>query len=630
MASATSSGGVIRFGVFELDVSAGELRKRGMRLSIQGLPVQILGILAARPGEVVTRDELRNLLWPADTFVDFDHSIRNAVGRLREALSDSAETPRYVETLPRRGYRFIGQVEGSNSALLPPEQDATIPSLPVTKRRSEHVIAAILLIGIFGSGILGYVRFLRPSTVPPIRSVAVLPLENLTGDPDQEYFADGMTDELITTLAQMSSVPVISRTSTMRFKGAHKPLPQIARELNVDAIVEGAVSRSGNQVRITAQLVDARTDRHLWARSYERDLRDVLQLQREVTSAISDEIRAKLAVRERPHPVSAKSVDPEAYEDYLRGRFSWEKGELKQSLAYFQRAIQINPNYALAYAGLAHTYISLGQPWVKEGDMRPRDVHSRAEAAARKAVEIDASLGDAHLALARVIQVYDWDWPAVEEEYRESLELNQNDALAHALFGEYLQQMGRNEDAFAEWRHAIELDPLDSGMMAGLGSAFYTARQYDSAINEFQKALQLDPDYVDTLLGLGWAYQAKKMYPEAIAELQKAVNLSNRHEVPLASLGQVLGKAGRMKEAARILDELKGRSERHYISPCLFALVQIGLGERDQAIASLEQSYTNRDQWILYLNVDPHLDDLRSDPRFKDLARRVGIPQHST
>jgi tetratricopeptide (TPR) repeat protein len=436
-----------------------------------------------------------------------------------------------------------------------------------------------------------------------------------------------MTEELTTELAQISSLKVISHTSVAQYKGTKKSLPQIARELGVDAVVEGAVERWGDKVGITMQLIHAPSDRHLWAKSYERDLGNVLDLQREVTHAIVDEIQAKLTVPEKARLASVQSVDAQAHEDYLKGRFSWEKAELRKSIAYFQRAIQETPNYALAYAGLANAYISLGQPWFPEGDLRPKDVLPQAEAAAREALQIDPALGDAHLALARVIQIYDWDWPAVEREYRKALELNQNNAQAHAFFGEYLQQMGRNEESLAEWRRAVELDPLDRAAAADVGFAFYTARQYDSAIQAFQKALELDPDYVGTHVGLGWVYQQKKMYPDAILELQKAVDLSNRHEVPLASLGQVMGESGRKQEAARILEELRRRSQQRYISPCVVALVQIGLGEREQAIASLEQGYNNRDQWMLYLKVDPHMDDLRTDPRFQDLVRRVAIPQ---
>jgi TolB-like protein/Tfp pilus assembly protein PilF len=488
------------------------------------------------------------------------------------------------------------------------------------------IACALLVAFVIGFNVTGLRErlFGRPDS-GKIRSLAVLPLENLSRDTEQDYFADGMAEALTTELAQISALKVISHTSVVQYKGTKKSLPKIAQELGVDAVVEGAVERSGDKVQITVQLIQASSDRHLWARSYERSLRDVLALQREAAHAIADEIKARLTSPERAHLTSAGSINSEAYEDYLKGRFLLEKGAVKKSIGYFQEAIQKDPNYALAYAGLANSYISLGQPW--GGDLSPKEVLPQAKAAAMKALEIDDSLGEAHLALARVVQLYDWDWAAVEREYRRALELNPNDAMALNWYGEYLQEMGRNEEAFAQIRLATVLDPLSSGSVNNLGYAFYTARQYDQAIHAFQKALELEPEMIEAQVGLGWVYDERKMYREAIAETEKAVNLSNRHELVVASLGKTLGDSGRKQEARKILEELAERSKHKYISPCLIALVQIGLGERDQAIASLEQGYTDRDQWMLYLKVDPHMDDLRSDLRFKSLLRRVGLPQ---
>lgn len=489
---------------------------------------------------------------------------------------------------------------------------------------SCSVTAGVAAFAVLGAGrVLERIR--TAPAAPAIQSLAVLPLENLSADPGQEYFADGMTEALTTELAQISSLKVISRTSVMQYKGTKKPLPQIARELAVDAVIEGAVQRSGDRVGITVQLIHAPSDRHLWAKSYERGLRDVLELQRDAAHAIADEIKARLTPPEKLHLASAHPINSEAYEDYLRGHYYGEHNAAK-GVAYFQQAIQKDPNYALAYAGLANSYISLGMPW--GGDMSPKEVLPQAKAAATKALEIDDSLGEAHLALARVIQLYDWDWPAVEKEYRRALELSPNDAMAHNSYGEYLQEMERNEGAFAEMRQAMALDPLSSAGASELGYIFYTARQYDQAIRAFQKALELDPDYVEAHVGLGWVYGEKKMYREAIAELEKAANLGNRHDLIVASLGKVLGDSGRKQEARKPLEELEERSKHRYISPCLIALVQIGLGEKDRAIASLEQGYSARDQWMLYLKVDPHMDDLRSDPRFQDLLRRMNFPQN--
>src|SRR5712692_2755925 len=647
-----SSPHLIRFGLFEVDTRSDELRRQGSKVSLQEQPFHALVLLLERPGEVVTREELSKKLWPENTFVDFERGLNKAINKLRAALRDDAEKPRFIETLPQHGYRFIASLEGVLPGSPPDSTDQEPPtanheSIDLTvekphaeipessrarpqRRRVWLVFAACaflvaLLVGFDAGGLRQ--RFFRSPDPSGIRSLAVLPLENLSHDPEQEYFADGMTEALTTELAQISALKVISHTSVVQFKGTKKSLPQIAQELGVDAVVEGAVQRSGDKVGITVQLIHAPSDRHLWAKSYERDLRDVLALQREVAQAITDEIKAKLTPPEKARMASARSVNSEAYENYLRGRFLLSTQgdvEARKGMAYFQRAIQKDPNYALAYAGLAESYITLSQPW--NGDLTPQEALPQAEAAARKALEIDDSLGEAQLALARV-SLYHWDWPAAEKEYRRTLELNPNDAMAHGWYGEYLEAMARNEEAIVELRQAIALDPLNSNHVAHLGSFFYHARQYDQGIREFQKALGLEPDMIYAHQGLGWVYEQKKMYREAIAEQEKGVNLTNRDAFAVASLGIVLGESGRKREAKKLLEELQERSKQRYISPCLIALVQIGLGNRDQAIASLEQGYTDRDPGMMYLKVDPEMDDLRSDPRFQDLLRRVGLPQ---
>jgi TolB-like protein/DNA-binding winged helix-turn-helix (wHTH) protein/Tfp pilus assembly protein PilF len=640
-----------RFGDFEFDPRARQLRKRGHRIRLHGQPLEILRLLLEHPAEVVLREDLRAKLWPEDTFVDFEHSLNAAVNKLREALGDNAKNPCFIETVPRRGYSFIAPVEGALLASATDSADhlapaaneqaielilekpaAEIPAPAGTRTQWRTVWLPFIACASLGALFIGFnggglrQRFLGRPNPGTIRSLAVLPLENLSRDPEQEYFADGMTEALTTELAQISALKVISRTSVMQYKGTKKPLPQIARELDVDAVIEGAVQRSGDKVEITVQLIHAPSDRHLWAKSYQRGLGDILELQREAAHAIADEIKVKLTPPERVHLASARPINSEAYEDYLKGHYySYSERNQRKGIAYFRQAIQKDPTYALPYAGLANSYISSGMPW--GGDMSPTEVLPQAKAAATRALEIDDSLGEAHLALARVIQLYDWDWPAVEKEYRRALELNPNDAMAHNWYGEYLQEMGRNEEAFAQMRQAMVLDPLSSDSASELGYAFYTARQYDQAIHAFRKALELEPDYVDAHVGLGWVYEEKKMYREAIAELEKAAELSKRHELVVASLGKVLGDSGRKQEARKLLEELEQRSKHRYISPCLIALVQIGLGEKDRAIASLEQGYAARDQWMLYLKVDPHMDDLRSDPRFQDLIRRVGLPQ---
>src|SRR2546426_2958388 len=401
------SHGTVRFGIFELDADAGELRKQGTRMKLQEQPLQMLQVLLQRPGEVVTREELQQKIWPSDTFVDFDHGINNAIKRLREALGDAAETPHYIETLPRRGYRFIGKIE---------------------------------------------CEALR------MRSLAVLPLENLSHDPQQEYFAEGLTEALITTLAKVGELRVVSRTSAMLYKGVHKSMREIARELDVDAIIEGTVLRVGRRVRITAQLIDAAKESHRWAESYERDLRDVLALQTEVAQAIAREIRIKLTPLDQARFAEVVPVEPDAYEAYLRGRYHWNRrsGEgLGKAIHYFQQTIAEDPTYAAAYSGLADCLSALGW-W---GFVSPNEGCGRAKKLALQAVELDPSLSEARASLAWASMLYDYDFAAAEREFERSVELNPHYPTAHQWFGLYLAMMGRYEEAYTELKRAIRLDP---------------------------------------------------------------------------------------------------------------------------------------------------------------------------
>ena len=401
MASAAKSDPTIRFGAFELDVRTGELRRNGIRLPLQGRPIQILAVLLEQPGEMVTRDDLRRRLWPADTFVDFDHALHNGIARLRDVLGDSAELPRFIETLPRRGYRYIEPTVEGQAALsvIAASSPATTPG---SARRKHHPIlfAALLVALVAALGVGGwlYRRSQRQETLPEIHSLAVLPLDNLSGDPSQEYFADGMTDELITELAQIGSLRVISRTSVMHYKATSKTAPEIARELQVDAVLEGSVARSGTRMRITAQLIEARADRHLWAGSYEGELKDVLSLQDAVALAVVKQIRLRLSTHEKARLSRAHQVNPEAHEAYLRGLYYWNKrgrAGLDKAIEYFNRAIAIDPNYALPYAGLAQCYVPLSY----FGYMRGTEAQAKAAAALQKALDLDDSLAEAHTAL---------------------------------------------------------------------------------------------------------------------------------------------------------------------------------------------------------------------------------------
>ncbi len=452
MAGSSASLGTVRFGVFEFDPRVGELRKQGMKLKLQGQPVEILKLLLEHPGEVVTREELQRKLWPADTFVDFEHSLNAAVKRLRDALDDSAETPRYIETLARRGYRFVAPVEG----LAPvPASRRISPSVWIGSAAALALLAVLVALNVGGSRdrILG--RATRP-----LRSVAVLPLTNLSGDPEQDYFAEGMTEALITELGKISALRVISRQSMMQYKGTKKSAPQIAKELNVEAVVEGSVLCSGDRVRVSVQLIQAVPERHLWANTYDQDLRDVLAVHSEMARAVAGEVRAKLTPQEERLLLSARSVNPEAYAAYLRGLYFYNRlvttEDLETALESFQQAVKKDPSYAPAHAAVASCYARLGY-----GPPRKEDVSSKARAAALKALELDETLAEAHAALGYIKVSFDWDWPGAQREYKRAFELNPNSVDVHLKYALFLARIrGQPDEGIAEAKRAHRGRPV--------------------------------------------------------------------------------------------------------------------------------------------------------------------------
>jgi TolB-like protein/DNA-binding winged helix-turn-helix (wHTH) protein/Tfp pilus assembly protein PilF len=620
----------IRFGPFEVDLHTGELRKQGLRLTLKGQPFDVLAILLARPGEMVTREELQKKLWPADTFVDFEHGLNTAVNKLREALGDSAENPRFVETLARRGYRFIYPVEGSAASQGAPSPLGKMLALqmPARKRWFLALTAALMVALVsllFALNVAGVRDRLLRHTVPRIESIAVLPLENLSGDPEQEYFAEGMTDELIATLGKVSALRVISRTSAMRYKKTDKLLPQIARELNVDAVVEGSVLRAGDRVRITAQLVQATTDKHLWAETYEREMRDVLSLQEEIAKAIAQQVQAKLSPQEQTRLAVARPVNPEAHRLYLLGRFHWNKRTeegFKNAIDHFQSALEIDPGYAAAYAGLADSYNMLSD-W---GFLPPKEAIPRGKAAAQKALEIDESLAEAHTSLALAYFEYDWDWAACEKEYKRAIELDPNYATTHQWYAEYLWAMKRHAEAIAEDQRAQQLDPLSPIISTDVASDYLFTRQYDEAIRRYRNALSLFPEFVPAHLWLGHTYMANGMHQQAIVAYQKAMSLSGASAAEVAALGQAYAKGGIRGYYLWELRRLREESKHRYVRAVDFAYLFAGLGEKDQAFSYLEKAYEDRDYKLGLLQVEPRFDPLRSDPRFQDLLRRMNFP----
>jgi TolB-like protein/DNA-binding winged helix-turn-helix (wHTH) protein/Tfp pilus assembly protein PilF len=648
----------LRFGTYEFDLRSGELRKHGIRLKLQEQPSQILAILLEHRGEMVTRDELQRRLWPSDTFVDFDHSLNTAVMRLREALSDSSENPRFIETLPRRGYRFVAPVD---EKALPPSDSALTQSGEVVLPHAPHsnessAITSLLLeptptpakstgrisrprlmvltpfvFAMILAGALGVRYLVRPTaaTAPPnqLTSLVVLPFENLSADKDQAYFADGMTDELIAHLAKIRSLRVISRTSSMEYKGTHKTLSQIARDLNVDSVVEGTVLRSGDRVRITAELVQVATDRHLWAETYESQLGDILTLQSHVASAIVNEIRVKLTPEDQVRLATTRPVSTQSYEDYLKGRFYWNKRSqegLTKAIDYFQLAIENDPNYALAYAGLADCYSIIGSAIV--GTVPASEVAPKARAAALKSLELDNTLAEAQTSLATVRFNYDWDWNAAATGFRRAVELNPSYATAYQRNSLYLMSMGRTSESIAEMNRAHDLDPLSISMNFSLGWRLYMAREYDQAIEQLRNSIDMDPDFVLPHLVLGQAYEQKRAFDQAIAELRRAADISQNSPPAIAALARTYALSGRTAEARNLLDQLMQQSKRQYVSPFYVAIVYAGLGEHEQALDWLEKAYGDRSNAIVFLKVDPQLDTLRASPRFHELQRKLRLP----
>ena len=615
---------IVRFGDYQADLQTGELRKNGKKIRLSGQPFQILALLLEKPGELITREELRAKLWPDEVFVDFDHSVNAAVNKLREALCDSTNDLRFIETLPKRGYRFIGPVKARDVPAVhqvvatSPEPNASSPpeglDRPYITRKYAVALIAILVAGLL-PGLYVYSRRGRlpsSSVVPPIQSVAVLPLVNLTGNPDQEYFADGMTEALTTELGKLSTLRVISRTSAMRYKQTRKSVPEIAHELNVDAVVEGAVQRTGDHVAITAQLIYAPADRHLWAQSYEHDLRDILSMQREVAERIAHEVQAKIAPPDS-RPIAHK-IDPEAYKNYLLGRYAWEhrsRESLAQALTYFQRAIDKDPNFALAYAGEAQAYV----PLVGLGFEPARAYIEKANAAATKALALDDSLAEAHSALGATF-LNQYRWPDAEREFKRAIELNPNYATAHLWYGFLHEALGQQSANLVERKLAHELDPLNFTASGAVGDAYRYLGEYDQSIAEYRRALELNPEFSMNREGLGEAYIAKRMYAEAITEFTKAGTLDE--------LGYAYALSGNKVKAREILKRLNEESKSHYVSPEAQALVLTGLGKNEEAISWLEKG-ERENAAMHHLNVDPEFAPLRSNPRFQQLLQRIGF-----
>jgi TolB-like protein/DNA-binding winged helix-turn-helix (wHTH) protein/Tfp pilus assembly protein PilF len=601
--------------------------------------MELLILLVQRRGELVCREEIAERLWGKEVFLDVDHGINTAIRKVRLALRDDPEKPRFVETVVGRGYRFAATVICSNGDSNPQAQPlpspAQVASDPVVLSPEKRVVSVRLRVLLGGVAVLALFTVAlvlnrgggaKGTRQPAIKSLAVLPLKNLSGDPAQEYFADGMTEAIIGRLSNIHDLRVISRTSAMHFKDTQLSAPEIARTLRVDAIVEGSVIREGSRIRVTAQLIRGATDEHFWSETYDRELRDALGLESEVAQSIAQRVEATVTGEQRARLVAARHVSPEVYESYLKGQFVLDKSitkpDIEESIGYFEDAIKRDPTFAPAYVGLARAYDDLGTIFV---GVPPGEVRPKLISAARKALELDPELAEAHLLLANV-QQKQWQWAAAEAEYRRALELNPSDAAAQAGFADWLLCQGRTGEALAWTQRAREHDPLAvSGVR--MGWILFQARRYNEAIQEIRGVLAVKRDDPDALWGLGFALIANGQAKEAIPALEKVVSVSDRSPGSIELLATAYAHAGRRTEALRLINELKRRRQKSYIPAGAFINPYLGLGDNEQAFAWLERAYQEQSNILQFLKVHPFFDPLRGDPRFADLLRRVGLDQ---
>lgn len=597
--------------------------------------MEVLLILVEKRGEVVARQDLMSAVWP-DTFVE-ESNLSSNISILRRQLGTPPDGGDYIQTIPKRGYRFVAAVNQAGSELeaataevseiVSAEATTTVRVRKLTIRpRVILTSAAGLLVVVLPLLYLGLWHGRLPgfAAEPHIGAIAVLPLENLSGDPAEEYFADGMTEALTADMAQIGALRVIARASVMQYKGTKQPLAQIAERLHVEAVVSGAVLRSGQRVRITAALIRAATGQQLWARTYERSLGDVLDLQNEVARAIAAEVQAKLTAQEQIRLARSRPVKADAYDAYLKGRYYYNQFTVdgfSKSIEHFERAIKLDPNYASAYAGLADALASLEQI----GAARSEDVHPRALEAANKALAMDDALPEAHAAMASV-RANDWERSAAEREAKKAIELNPGFALAHLYYSNMLRHLGRREESIAEARRALELDPLSPLTNEELADAQLSARQYGAAIEQYQKTLELYPNQPAPRDSLGWAYVYQRMYDKGLEEIRKSIALYGEDASLSPEIAFIYGITGRKDEARMILSRLLSASKAAPIAAHHFALIYTGLDEKTEAFAWLEKAFEEHSPMMAWLGVDPRFDGLRQEPRFQDLIRRVGLP----
>ena len=606
------------------------LERNGRTVRLEPKVMQVLNFLAQHHGEMVSKERLIRAVW-ADTFVT-DEVLTRCISELRRTLNDDPKKPKFIETIPKSGYRLIPAPENPRKK--------SLKAVLMRWRWPIYGFAGVLaLMTLFVSlDFYGarrqFVKLLRAnrSTSEPnmVHSIAVLPLENLSGDPSQEYFADGMTDELITTLAKIGSLRVISRTSVMQYKGTRKPLPEIAGALNVDLIIAGAVARSGNQVRITAQLIDGRSDAHRWAQDFDRDLRNVLELQSDIAQTIAREIRIELTKEDGARLASRPPINPAAKDAYLRGRYQWSKRHdshdnstqaLKESIRLYQQAVTYDPEYALAYAGIADSYIVLEN----DGDITPAEAYPAIKAAAVNAVDADPNLADAHMMLADVKE-NEWDWASAEREYKRAIELNPGLSRAHLWYAILLSTVGRPRDAILEVERAVQLDPLVDSLYFEEAEICYLARQYEKIPGILRTVEYRTPYSTGIHQYSGLVDLAEKRYPEAISEFRIVASAGHDEPDEWALLAYAYAQDGRRREAMEALAHLDQLERKRLVPPCWKALAWTGLGDFDRATYFLNEAYQERSSRLPLIQSDPLFDPLRSDARFRDLLHRLALP----
>jgi len=620
---------IYRFAEFELNVAEGELRTPSSVVRLQQKPLLLLISLLDHPQRVVSRDQLRQTLWGSATFVDYEQGINVAIKKVRDALGDSVENPRLVETLAKKGYRFLLPVEvvggenhqGTHSATQNGlgAAGANMPDKRERYLRWGWILAGVAAAVLATVGIWLFRVEAKSHDATKMNSLAVLPLRDLSPDPGQEYLADGITEELITSLAQALPLRVISRTSVMRYKQTSEPITQIANELGVDAIVEGAVTREQSRVTVTVQLIDATKDRHLWAQTYDRNLGDFLGLEAELSHEIARQVGNNLSSRPQIS-VNSRAVSPEVYELYLKGRYFWNKRTdqgMRKAAEYFQQAINQDPNYAQAYVGLADCYQFSEPP-----TLPPESLALKTKQMAKRALELDESLGEAHATLGLISENFDWDWDGAEKEYKRAIELNPNYATAHQWYGEYLALRGRFDAGIEEMKVARDLDPLSLVIIKDMGEVYYLARKYDQAIGFYRKALDMDSHFNLARRFLAMAYLQEGEFSSAVAELE-TVTQEEENLDTMSELAYTYALSGRRQDAEKVLHEMKRISGRRPSQAFDYALIYTGLGNKDKAFEWLEMAFREHSGPLAGLGADPRWDGLRADHRFADLMGRM-------